>query len=148
MKVGDFTSAGGQHTGSYAASEDDGVYYLTMFNNNIGISTTVPNFNWASIGLEYSSPKDNEKSYYYKYRVDENTRTFELVEKFEVPFSAYMSSVQNFNGSIIVDSAQACTFSERRLDGVVKRSYKFNCESSIYRVFKYDFGGYYFEGAD
>ncbi len=144
-KVGDFTIAGGQHTVSYIPTSKDGVYYLTMFNNNIGISTTVPKFNWASIGLKYSSPKDNGKSYYYKYKVDENANTFELVDKYEVPFSAYMSSVQNYNDSTIVNSAQACTFSERDSAGSIKRSYKVNCKSSIYRVFKYSFSNYYFK---
>ena len=144
-KVGDFTIAGGQHTVSYIPTSKDGVYYLTMFNNNIGISTTVPKFNWASICLKYSSPKDNGKSYYYKYKIDENANTFELVDKYEVPFSAYMSSVQNYNDSTIVNSAQACTFSERASAGSIKRSYKVNCKSSIYRVFKYRFSNYYFK---
>ena len=146
-KVGNFTIAGGQHTVSYVPTSTSGVYYLTMFNNNIGISTTVPNFSWSSIGLKYSSPEDDGKSYYYKYKVDENKKTFELVDKIEVPFSAYMSSVQNYNESIIIDSAQACTFSERNTDGSIKKSYKVNCKSSIYRVFKYDFYDYYFKSA-
>ena len=144
-KIGDFTIAGGQHTVSYIPTSTEGVYYLTMFNNNIGISTTVPDFNWSSIGLKYSSPEDDGKSYYYKYKVDENARTFELVEKFEVPFSAYMSSVQNYNNNIIVDSAQACVFTERDNSGKIKRTYKVKCKSSIYRVFKYDFNNYYFK---
>ncbi len=144
-KIGNFTIAGGQHTVSYIPTSTDGVYYLTMFNNNIGISTTVPDFNWSSIGLKYNSPEDNGKSYYYKYKVDENAHTFELVEKFEVPFSAYMSSVQNYNNNIIVDSAQACTFSERDNSGNIKRTYKVKCKSNIYRVFKYDFNNYYFK---
>lgn len=146
-KVGNFTIAGGQHTVSYVPTSTSGIYYLTMFNNNIGISTTVPNFSWSSIGLKYSNPEDDGKSYYYKYKVDENKKTFELVDKFEVPFSAYMSSVQNYNESIIIDSAQACTFSERNTDGSIKKSYKVNCKSSIYRVFKYDFYDYYFKSA-
>ncbi len=146
-KVGNFTIAGGQHTVSYVPTSTSGVYYLTMFNNNIGISTTVPNFSWSSIGLKYSSPEDDGKSYYYKYKVDENKKTFELVDKFEVAFSAYMSSVQNYNESIIIDSAQACIFSERNTDGSIKKSYKVNCKSSIYRVFKYDFYDYYFKSA-
>jgi arylsulfate sulfotransferase len=147
-KVGDFTIAGGQHTVSYIPASTSGVYYLTMFNNNIGISTTVPDFTWSSIGLKYSSPEDEGESYYYKYKVDENKKTFELVEKFEVPFSAYMSSVQNYNESIIIDSAQACTFSERNTDGSIKKTYKVNCKSSIYRVFKYNFYNYYFKSAE
>lgn len=138
-KIGNFTHQGGQHTVTYEKTSEDGVYYLSMFNNNIGISTTVPDFDWSKIGLTYSSPKDDGKSYYYKYKVDENKGTYELVQKFEVPYSAYMSSVQSYGSHIIVDSAQACTYSERNSDGDVIRSYKVKCESSVYRVFKYDF---------
>lgn len=143
-KVGDFTISGGQHTVTYEESDTDGVYYLTMFNNNLGTSLTMPKFDWKSIGLIYSTPKDKGKSYYYKYKVDENNKTFELVSSFEVPYSAYMSSSQEYDGNIIIDSAQACVFSERNSNGKVIRKYKFDCESSIYRVFKYNFNGYYF----
>ncbi len=143
-KIGDFTISGGQHTVTYEESDTDGVYYLTMFDNNLGTSLTMPKFDWKSIGLTYSSPKDKGKSYYYKYKVDENNKTFELVDSFEVPYSAYMSSSQEYDGNIIIDSAQACVFSERNSDGKIIRNYKFDCESSIYRVFKYNFNGYYF----
>lgn len=143
-KIGDFTNSGGQHTVTYIETNEEGVYYLSMFNNNIGISTTEPNFDWKSIGLNYSSPKDNGKSYYYKYKVDENNKTYELVESFEVPFSAYMGSTQEYSNNIIVDSAQQCTFQETNKDGSIKKKFKFNCKSSIYRVFKYNFNNFYF----
>lgn len=144
-KVGDFIISGGQHTVTYQPTDEDGVYYLTMFNNNLGVSLTMPKFDFKSIGLEYSTPKDKGKSYFYKYKVDENKKTFELVQSFEVPWSAYMSSSQEYNNHIIIDSGQQCTFSERKEDGTVIKSYKFKCESNVYRVFKYDFKNYYFE---
>ena len=143
-KIGDFTISGGQHTVTYIPTDDDGIYYLSMFNNNIGISTTQPNFNWKKIGLEYSSPKDNGISYYYKYKVDENNKTFELVEKFAVPYSAYMGSSQEYENNIIIDSAQKCIFYEGSNTGNIKATYKFECKSSIYRVFKYNFNKYWF----
>lgn len=144
-KIGNFTNSGGQHTVTYIETNEEGVYYLSMFNNNIGISTTEPNFNWKSIGLNYSSPKDNGKSYYYKYKVDENNETYKLVESFEVPFSAYMGSTQEYSNNIIVNSAQQCTFQETNQDGNIKKKFKFNCKSSIYRVFKYNFNNFYFK---
>ena len=144
-KIGNFTNSGGQHTVTYIETDEEGVYYLSMFNNNIDISTTEPNFNWKSIGLNYSSPKDNGKSYYYKYKVDENNETYELVESFEVPFSAYMGSTQEYSNNIIVNSAQQCTFQETNQDGSIKKKFKFNCKSSIYRVFKYNFNNFYFK---
>lgn len=143
-KTNDFTIAGGQHTVSYIPTDDEKVYYLSMFNNNIGISTTQPNFNWKKIGLKYSSPKDDGTSYYYKYKIDENKKTYELVESFEVPFSAYMGSSQEYKNNIIIDSAQQCTFQETDSKGNIKRQYKFNCKSSVYRVFKYTFNDFYY----
>lgn len=145
-KIGDFTIAGGQHTVTYVPTDEDGVYYLDMFNNNIGISMTVPNFDWSSIGLIYNAPEDDGISYYYRYKVDENNGTYELVNSFKVPYSAYMSSVQLVDDNIIVDSAQACVFSERKNNGKIIKSYKIDCNSSVYRVFKYTFSDFYFEG--
>ena len=43
-------------------------------------------------------------SYYYKYKVDENAGTYTLVQSFEVPFSGYVSSVQECEDTILVDS--------------------------------------------
>ena len=72
-KKGDFIIQGGQHTITYETDESlaDGQYYLYMFNNNIGISETRPDYDWSSIGLKTSSAVDGKNSKYYKYLVDE-----------------------------------------------------------------------------
>lgn len=145
QKKGNFTISGGQHTVTYTKTDDDSVYYLTMFNNNLGTSLTMPQVDFKSIGLKYSSPTDKGVSYYYKYKVDEKNKTFELVDSFKVPWSAYMSSSQEYKNNIIIDSASKCIFTERDSNGDTIRKYKFKCESSIYRVFKYDFVNYYFK---
>ena len=145
QKKGDFTISGGQHTVTYTKTDDESVYYLTMFNNNLGTSLTMPQVDFKSIGLKYSSPTDKGVSYYYKYKVDEKNKTFELVDSFKVPWSAYMSSSQEYKNNIIIDSASKCVFTERDSNGDTIRKYKFKCESSIYRVFKYDFVNYYFK---
>lgn len=145
QKKGNFTISGGQHTVTYTKTDDDSVYYLTMFNNNLGTSLTMPQMDFKSIGLKYSSPTDKGVSYYYKYKVDEKNKTFELVDSFKVPWSAYMSSSQEYKNNIIIDSASKCIFTERDSNGDTIRKYKFKCESSIYRVFKYDFVNYYFK---
>ncbi len=147
QKKGDFTISGGQHTVTYTKTDDESVYYLTMFNNNLGTSLTMPQVDFKSIGLKYSSPTDKGVSYYYKYKVDEKNKTFELVDSFKVPWSAYMSSSQEYKNNIIIDSASKCIFTERDSNGDTIRKYKFKCESSIYiyRVFKYDFVNYYFK---
>ena len=145
QKKGDFTISGGQHTVTYIKTDDESVYYLTMFNNNLGTSLTMPQVDFKSIGLKYSSPTDKGVSYYYKYKVDEKNKTFELVDSFKVSWSAYMSSSQEYKNNIIIDSASKCIFTERDSNGDTIRKYKFICESSIYRVFKYDFVNYYFK---
>jgi len=145
QKKGNFTISGSQHTVTYTKTDDESVYYLTMFNNNLGTSLTMPQMDFKSIGLKYSSPTDKGVSYYYKYKVDEKNKTFELVDSFKVPWSAYMSSSQEYKNNIIIDSASKCIFTERDSNGDTIRKYKFKCESSIYRVFKYDFVNYYFK---
>ncbi len=52
-KYGKFTIQGGQHTVTYEedSSLPEGQYYLYMFNNNIGISETRPDYDWSLIGL-------------------------------------------------------------------------------------------------
>ncbi len=75
-----------------------------MFDNNIGISETRPDYDWSSIGLKVSSAVDGKNSKYYKYLVDENEGTFELVDSFKVPYSGYVSSAQETGDNVLVDS--------------------------------------------
>lgn len=139
-KIGDFTIQGGQHTVTYEETDEDGVYYLYMFNNNMRVSTTVPDYDWEEeAGLEFTSPKKGKYSYYYKYKVDENNRTFELINKFKVPFSGYVSSAQEFGNNIIIDSGGKGIFSEYNYQGEIIKEYKMDFEKFIYRVFKYDY---------
>lgn len=146
-KEGDFTIQGGQHSVTYETDEslEDGQYYLYMFNNNIGISTSNPGFDWSSIGLTANTPKDGETSYYYKYLVDENAGTFSLADSFEVPYSGYVSSAQDLNGNYVTDSGFAGTFAEYDAEHNLIASYTMDVEKFIYRVYKYSFDGYYFE---
>lgn len=145
-KKGDFTIQGGQHTITYETDESlaDGQYYLYMFNNNIGISETRPDYDWSSIGLKTSSEVDGKNSKYYKYLVDENEGTFELVDSFKVPYSGYVSSAQDIGDHVLADSGLKGTFTEYDADHKAIATYKMDCEEFIYRVFKYNFEGYYF----
>ena len=117
-KKGDFTIQGGQHTITYETDESlsDGQYYLYMFDNNIGISETRPDYDWSSIGLKVSSAVDGKNSKYYKYLVDENEGTFELVDSFKVPYSGYVSSAQETGDNVLVDSGLKGTFTEYDVD--------------------------------
>ncbi len=145
-KKGDFTIQGGQHTITYETDDSlaDGQYYLYMFDNNIGISETRPDYDWSSIGLKVSSAVDGKNSKYYKYLVDENEGTFELVDSFKVPYSGYVSSVQEIGDNVLVDSGLKGTFSEYDVDHKAIVTYKMDYEKFIYRVFKYNFDGFYF----
>ena len=149
-KKGDFTIQGGQHTITYETDESlaDGQYYLYMFDNNIGISETRPDYDWSSIGLKVSSAVDGKNSKYYKYLVDENEGTFELVDSFKVPYSGYVSSAQETGDNVLVDSGLKGTFTEYDADHKAIVTYKMGYEKFIYRVFKYKFDGFYFEKSE
>lgn len=145
-KKGSFTIQGGQHSVTYVkdSSLNTGQYYLYLFNNNIGISTSRPDFDWSDIGLTNSNAVKGDSSYYYKYLVDEEKGTFELVDSFKVPYSGYVSSAQNIGSNTVVDSGMAGIFGEYDEDHKLILSYKMKVETFIYRVYKYDFKGFYF----
>lgn len=146
-KEGEFAAQGGQHSITYIEDDtlEDGQYYLYLFNNNIGISESRPDYDWTAIGLTQSSAKDGEASSYYKYLVDENAGTFSLVDSFEVPYSGYVSSVQEIGDHVVFDSGVQGIFGEYDEEHELIASYKMDVEKFIYRVYKYDFCGYYFD---
>ena len=77
---GEFVPQYGQHTVEYAGpGEEDGVYYLRMFNNNYWSLNTrdyEPELDESvGTGLYQSG---NEVSQVYVYRIDENSRSFRL----------------------------------------------------------------------
>ena len=140
-QVGDFTIQGGQHGVMYGGTDglEDGQCYIYMFNNNIGTSST-SDFDFSSIGLTNTgatSSEDGVCSYYYKYLVDQNEGTFELVQSFEVPYSGFVSSVQDIGDNEVVDSGNASTFGEYDSDGTLIRQFNMDIDL-IYRVYKYD----------
>ena len=143
-QVGDFTVQGGQHCIEYVEDDslDAGQYYVNMFNNNIGISGgTTSDFDYASIGLTNTAGRTDEDgvySYYYKYLVDENEGTFELVQSIAVPYSGYISSVQDVDGNVVADSGLLGIFGEYDADGALIRQFTVDIEDVLYRVFKYD----------
>lgn len=80
---------------------EEGEYYLYLFNNNFGASSSNPSYDWKQIaGIETSMNK-GKNSYYYKYKVDETKGIYSLVQVFAVPYSAYVSSAQEYDGNII-----------------------------------------------
>ena len=128
QKNGDFTIQGGQNSITYVKDESlsDGQYYVYLFHNNIEV---------------------NETSYYYKYLIDENVATFELIDSFEVPYSDCGSSVQNLDENTVIDSGMQGVFGEYDKSHELIASFQMNVETFVYRVYKYDFEGYYFAGS-
>lgn len=122
-----FESQYGQHTVFYEerAGLSDGQYDLIMFNNNT-----------KGIG--------DKKSKYYRYLVDENTKTYTLLESIEVMYSNNMGSVQHSEGNRIINSGKADLFGEYDKEG--KAIYEYACpvDTYTYRVFKYTMDKFWF----
>jgi arylsulfate sulfotransferase len=145
-KDGDFLTSGGQHTVTYQKDDslEEGQYYLYMFDNNFGFSRTRPDYEWSvNDGIETSS-SNGKTSYYYKYLVDENKQTYTLVQSFKVPYSAYVSSVQQVDNHIVVDSGMAGLLSIYDTDGNLEEQFSIKKNKKyIYRIYYYDYSGYY-----
>ena len=118
-----------------------------MFDNNFGTSLTRPNFDWTVIdGISTELSSDTAKSQYRKYLVDENAGTYTEVSSFDVPYSPYVSSAQELdNGQILIDSGMKGLFGQYSSDGTLLSEFRMTLNTSyIYRVYSYDFQGFYF----
>lgn len=146
---GDWPSTGGQHTVTYEEDDSlkDGQYFLYMFDNNYGFSPTRPEYDWAA-NVEDIETKatSGTKSYYYKYLVDTKANTYKLVRSITVPYSSVVSSAQEYeDGTVITDSGKQGIWGVYGPDGTLIAQYKMKTSKTyIYRVFKYDFEGFYF----
>lgn len=147
-QIGDFSLNAGQHCVTYQEDDSlaDGQYYLYFYNNNNTVCSTrnydysnETNYEGASIGV------NGEQSYYDKYLVDENLGTFELVDRISVTYSGYVSSVQELDDNIIIDSGSAFEASEFDSNHQLIQTVVGTGDTWWYRVFKYDFNNYWFQ---
>ena len=148
-KTNDFSMQAGQHCVTYVDDNSlpQGQYYLYLYNNNLAVSTTRPDYDWkndSNYSNAYYSLKKGT-SYYYKYLVDENTRTVELISSIPVAYSGYVSSAQELDGNVIIDSGIAMFWSEYSQDGTLLKTFKTTGGKFVYRVFKYDYLDYWFQ---
>ena len=148
-KDGSFSSNGGQHSVTYIEDEslDEGQYYLLVYDNNFGTAESYPDMDWSELGDDVTTVyAEGTVSYCRLFLVDETERTYSLVSEIEVPFSGYVSSVQPLGSNVLVDSGQAEVFGEYDEDGELIASFTMEAEKYLYRVYKYDFAGFYFAG--
>lgn len=144
-KEGSFSNTGGQHSVTYVddPSLPEGQYYLYLYNNNLGVSESQPDYDWSEIEGISESTKEGT-SHYYRYLVDEKEGTYTLVNSFDVPFSPYVSSAQEVGDNVVMDSGMAGAFGEYSQNGDPIRTFTMDKEKFIYRVYKYDFRNFYF----
>lgn len=142
LKKGDFISQAGQHTITYQ-KEYDGKYYLYMYNNNYQGARTRPNFNWENY-VGTGTYQEGENSYYYKYLIDENKKTYELVEKIALPYSSIVSSVEHVSNHYVTSSGMSHCFDEYDQEGLLIREFQYTSKKYAYRIFKYDFRDIWF----
>lgn len=147
-QVGDFVPQYGQHCVELLDREGDGVYTLVIYNNNYWSLNTRDDFELDvadSVGTDLYGD-GSETSQVYFYRIDENARTFELADSFDVPYSSIVSDGVHCDNSQnwVVNSGVSMVFGEYDPDGVLIREYKYECTMQNYRTFKYDMTGFWF----
>ena len=147
-QVGDFTPQYGQHSVEYdGEGPTENSYYLLMFDNNYWALSTRSDYSPDLDGTTVSTDLySGEASHVYRYLVDEEAGTYELVASFDVPYSSIVSNVAHTPDSTnyVVNSGVANVFGEYDEDGTLIRQFSYDCDMQGYRVFKNDFIGFWF----
>lgn len=146
----------GQHSVDYITDEslEKGQYYLTLYNNNMANSTYgATTYDWSADDNYFGATflgkvvdNDEVDSYYYKYLVDENKKTFELVDSIPVDYSAIVSSAQLLNnGNVVTCSGMKKSIAEYDSEGKLIAKFTGIGKGYIYRCYKYDLKGEWFK---
>lgn len=123
-----FASQAGQNAMVYErpSSLAEGQYYLTMLNNNSGAGAI-----------------NNNKSYYYKYLVDETTRTYMREETKGFSKTRREGNITKAKDVYIYCNASNNKFIETDMSGRIIK--EFSIKQDLYRVYKYDWKGFWFK---
>ena len=147
---GDFVAQYGQHDVELVADDslEDGQYLLRMYDNNYWSLSTRDGYAPELADSVSTSLTSGDASYITFYLVDDNTKTFSLVEQHAVPYSAIVSNAQEIGGNFVVNSGVAHQFGEYDSDGNLIRAFDYDCMMNGYRVMTGDFVGYWFPETD
>lgn len=149
QKSSEFPSQAGQHSVAYQADDSlpEGQYYLYMYNNNYWWYESRPDYNGAVIRetSQTFEANDEDRSKFTKYLVDENTRSYDRVQEFDVPYSSIVSNAQLVGDSIVVNSGMAKTLEEYSAEGDLLAQFNYEASTFAYRAFKYSFDDYWFD---
>ncbi len=149
-QVGDFTPQYGQHAVEYdCEGEAPGTYYLLLYDNNYWALSTRSGYSPSLADTVATGTYDVIGAYVshvYRYLVDENAGTYELVGSFDVPYSSIVSNAAHTPGSsnYVVNSGISKVFGEYDEDGTLIRQFSYDCDLQGYRAFKHDFAGFWF----
>ena len=147
-KLGDFKYQYGQHSVELdGEGPTEGTYYLLMYDNNYWALSTRSGYSPDLTDTDVSTDLYNgTASYVYRYLVDENAGTYELVDSFAVPYSSIVSNVAHTPESTnyVVNSGIANVYGEYDEDGTLIRQFAYECTLQSYRTFKEDMLGFWF----
>ncbi len=104
----------------------EGQYLVYMLNNNSGDG----------------ADKGNKNSYYYRYLVDENAKTYVLDQKERLEKNKYEGNVTPFKDSYLYAKSDENTFLEVDSEGKLIKS--FQSQAPLYRIYKNDWKGFWF----
>lgn len=122
-----FKSQAGQNAVIYEESSSlgEGQYYLSMLNNNSGLRSL-----------------NNDKSYYYRYLVDETTRTYMRTDTISFDKTKDEGNIVKSDNVFIYCNADKNKFMET--DSTGKLIKEFTVDRDLYRVYKYDWKEFWF----
>ena len=148
-QVGDFPVHAGQH--AVTIQRDDNLkkhqYYLIFYNNNYAPpKETIFNTGWETIidGVGKDGTPA-EYSAYYKYLVDEQAKTYTLVDSIKTPYSRMISNVQIIENGYLINSGTVATIEEYNMNKELILTLKSTENNTFYRVYKYDMKSFWFD---